>query len=153
MPIAPDKLTRFRHLRRHGASLEAAAHKADFNGVAGNRDEGCEKDLTRRRRGDRVDGEVIRMLVFEVYDFEVDADSCAKLNLEKAGGRVHWLKTSKGTAIVFHTESKYNYPTETKPDERPIHVFIGPSEKWVTDLVSVGGDPEKMCRHVLQRVS
>ena len=45
------------------------------NGVAGNRDEGCEKDLTRRRRGDRVDGEVIRMLVFEVYGFEVDADS------------------------------------------------------------------------------
>ena len=93
------------------------------------------------------------MLVFEVYGFEVDADSCAKLNLEKAGGRVRCLETSKGTAIVFHTESKYNYPTETKPDERPIHVLIGPSEKWVTDLVSVGGDPEKMCRHVLRRVS
>ncbi len=93
------------------------------------------------------------MLVFEVYGFEVDAASCAKLNLERAGGRVHWLETSKGTAIVFHTESKYDYPTETKPDEMRVHVFIGPSENWVTDLVSVGGDPEKMCRHVLRMVT
>lgn len=30
MPIDPDKLTQFRHLRRHGASLETAAHKADL---------------------------------------------------------------------------------------------------------------------------
>ena len=109
--------------------------------------------MTKRRRGDRVDGEVIRMLVFEVYGFEVDADSCAKLNLEKAGGRVRCLETSKGTAIVFHTESKYDYPTEEKPGEIHIRVSIGPSEKWVTDLVSVGGDPEKMRLHVLRRVS
>lgn len=65
------------------------------------------------------------MLVFEVYGFEVDADSCAKLNLEKAGGRVHWLETSKGTAIVFHTESKYDYPTETKPDDPPLPLRCG----------------------------
>ena len=30
MPIAPDKLTRFRHLRRHGVSFETAARKADL---------------------------------------------------------------------------------------------------------------------------
>lgn len=30
MPIAPDKLTQFRHLRRHGANLETAARKADL---------------------------------------------------------------------------------------------------------------------------
>lgn len=30
MPIDPDKLAQFRHLRRHGANLETAARKADL---------------------------------------------------------------------------------------------------------------------------
>ena len=30
MPIDPDKLAQFRHFRRHGASLETAARKADL---------------------------------------------------------------------------------------------------------------------------
>lgn len=30
VPMTPENLTRFRHLRRHGASLESAAHKANL---------------------------------------------------------------------------------------------------------------------------
>ena len=30
MPISPDNLAQFRHLRRHGANLETAARKADL---------------------------------------------------------------------------------------------------------------------------
>ncbi len=86
--------------------------------------------------------------MFEVYGFEVDVVGIAKLNLDKAGGRVRWLETSKGTAIVFHAKSKHVYPAE-KPGELHVSIFIGPSEDWITDLISVGGDPEKMSRHFL----